>query len=217
MGQEEKPFVSWAIVGICAAVYVLQWLLGVNLVAGNFGMQPVAIGLGGEWYRLVTSMFLHGSILHLLFNMYVLVALGPTLERILGHVRFLVLFLLAGLGGAALSYALSSPMTVSVGASGAIFGLMGALVVAGRRLRYDITMVVVLIAINLVIGFVFSSGIDWRAHVGGLATGAAVAAVMVVPHGRRAAAAEWGGVAAIAIVVVLVIAFRTAQLSSLVG
>ena len=198
-------------------MYVLQWLLGVNLVAGNFGMQPVAIGLGGEWYRLVTSMFLHGSILHLLFNMYVLVALGPTLERILGHVRFLVLFLLAGLDGAALSYALSSPMTVSVGASGAIFGLMGALVVAGRRLRYDITMVVVLIAINLVIGFVFSSGIDWRAHVGGLATGAAVAAVMVVPHGRRAAAAEWGGVAAIAIVVVLVIAFRTAQLSSLVG
>lgn len=208
---------SWGIVGVCVAVFLVQWLVGVNAIAGNFGMQPVAIGLGGEWYRLLTSMFLHGSVLHLLFNMYVLVALGPTLERILGHLRFLVLFVLSGLGGAALSYALSSPMTVSVGASGAIFGLMGALVVAGRRLRYDITMVVVLIAINLVIGFVFSSGIDWRAHVGGLATGAAVAAVMVVPHGRRASIAEWGGVAAIAVVVVLVIAFRTVQINGLVG
>ena len=125
------------------------------------------------------------------------------MERILGHWRFLLLFLLAGIGGSAASYAFSEPTTWSVGASGAIFGLMGALLVAGQRLRYDVTMVLVLVVINIVIGFVFSSGIDWRAHLGGLATGAAVAAVMVTPQGKeRRPAVEWGGVAVIALDVV---------------
>ena len=112
--------------------------------------------------------------------MYVLYVLGPPLERLLGHGRFLALFLIAGLGGAVASFSFSSINTVSVGASGAIFGLMGALVVAGRHLRADITQVLVLIGINVVIGFI-APGIDWRAHLGGLLTGAAVAFVFSRP------------------------------------
>jgi len=117
--------------------------------------------------------------------MYVLFALGPVLERVLGHGRYLTLYLIAALGGGVASFWFSSVNAVSVGASGAIFGLMGALVVAGRRLRYDIRQVLILLAINLVIGFI-APGVDWRAHLGGLVTGAAVAAVFVLaPRAHR--------------------------------
>ncbi|MFM2438209.1 MAG: hypothetical protein RLZ55_1028 [Actinomycetota bacterium] len=211
-----KPYVTWTIVGICVAIFVVELLLGVDAVAGQYGMYPVAVGLGGEWFRLPASMFLHGSILHLLFNMYVLIVLGPTLERILGHVRFLVLYLVAGVGGAVASYAFSSPMTVSVGASGAIFGLMGALLVAGQRLRFDIKTILVLVGINLAIGFVVG-GIDWRAHLGGLVTGAALAAVMVSPAGRPRKAVEYGGIAAVLLLLMAATALRTGQLQGLLG
>lgn len=217
LAQNARPTVSYVLVGICVAVYVLQWVLGDQLVA-DYAMRPVSIAFSQDYYRLLTAVFLHGSILHLAFNMYVLVVLGPTLERILGHGRFLALFLLAGLGGSAASYAFSDPTTWSVGASGAIFGLMGALLVAGQRLRYDVSMVLVLVVINVVIGFVFSSGIDWRAHLGGLATGAAAAAVMVTPRGTdRPARVEWAGMIAIALVILAVVVWRTASLTALGG
>ncbi len=212
-----RPVVTWGIVGLCVVVFAVEWLIGIDAVAGNLGMQPVSIGLYNEWYRLLTSVFLHGSLLHIAFNMYVLVAFGPTLERILGHTRFGVLFIICGLGGSVLSYAVSPVMTLSVGASGAIFGLMGALLVAGRRLRHDVTMVMVLIGINLAIGFVFGSGIDWRAHLGGLATGAAMAAVLVGPGGvRRPVRLEVAGTVLILAVIVAVALVRTVQLHSLV-
>lgn len=214
---QARPMVSYTLVGICGVVYLLQMLLGDQVIA-QFAMRPVSIAFGSEFYRLFTAMFLHGSVLHIAFNMYVLVVLGPTLERILGHGRFLLLYLLAGLGGSAASYAFSEPTTWSVGASGAIFGLMGALLVAGKRLRYDVTMVMALVALNVVIGFVFSSGIDWRAHLGGLATGAAIAAVMVTPKGiSRPAPVEIAGVVAIAVVVLGLIVWRTNSLLALAG
>lgn len=208
------PVVSWSIVGICVAVYLLQLTVGFDSVVRSYAMQPLAIGIGNEWYRLLTSMFLHGSILHIVFNMYVLVVLGPTLERILGHGRFLLVFLISGLGGSVASYALSAPTTFSVGASGAIFGLMGALLVAGRRLRFDVNMVLILIGINLAIGFVFS-GIDWRAHLGGLLTGAALAAVMELPDGKSRRVFEYVGSIGIVVVLIGVAALRTAELNSM--
>ena len=74
--------------GFNVAIFGLQWLGGVNAVAGDWGMWPVGVAVGGEWWRLGTAAFLHGSVLHIAFNMYVLFALGPTLERILGHGRY---------------------------------------------------------------------------------------------------------------------------------
>ena len=146
--------------------------------------------------------------------MYVLFAFGPTLERILGRWRFIVLFLLSAVGGSVASYVFSDVRTLSVGASGAIFGLMAALVVAGRRLRYDITQVVVLIIINVAIGF-FSAGTDWRAHLGGLATGAAVAAVFVLPERRNRLTVQILGITVIFVGLVGVAIWRTNQIQAL--
>ena len=207
-----KPLVTYTLIGINAAIYLLQMVGGVNAVAGDWGMWPVGIAVGGEWWRLITAAFLHGSFLHIAFNMYVLFALGPTLERILGHGRYLVLYVLAALGGGVASYAFSDMRTVSVGASGAIFGLMGALVVAGRRLRYDITQVLILLGINVVIGFI-SPGVDWRAHLGGLVTGAAVAAIMVFAPKRHRTAVQVAGVLAVVVVLAAFTAWRTAQIN----
>ncbi len=208
-----KPVVTYALIGINVAIFLIQMVVGVNVVAGDWGMWPVAIGLGGEWWRLLTAAFLHGSFLHLAFNMYVLFALGPTLERILGHGRYISLYLLAALGGGVASYAFSGVNTLSVGASGAIFGLMGALVVAGRRLRYDITQVLVLLGVNVAIGF-FSPGTDWRAHLGGLVTGAAVAAIMVLPAPRHRVVVQVGGIIALLAVFAIIVMSRTAQIVS---
>ena len=206
-----RPVVTYALIGITAAIYLAQMAVGVNAVAGDYGMWPVGIAVNGEWWRLVTAAFLHGSFLHIAFNMYVLFALGPTLERILGHGRYLALYLLAALGGGVASYAFSDLRTVSVGASGAIFGLMGALVVAGRRLKYDITQVLVLLGINVVIGF-FAPGVDWRAHLGGLVTGAAVAAIMVFAPARHRTAVQVGGIMALLAVMGAITVWRTAQI-----
>ena len=212
----DKPRVTYALIAINVVVFGLQYLIGINEVSGNYGMWPAGIALGGEWYRLLTAAFLHGSILHILFNMYVLYALGPTLERVLGHARFLLLYVLAALGGSVASYAFSDVRTLSVGASGAIFGLMGALVVAGRRLRYDVTQVLILLGVNVVIGFL-APGVDWRAHLGGLVTGAAVAAIMA--HAPKKGRSAWQavGVGAVIIALLVVAIWRTQEIQALFG
>jgi membrane associated rhomboid family serine protease len=212
----EKPTVTYVLIGINVAVFLLMLVSGERVATDNFGMRPLFISIENEWWRLITSAFLHGGWLHIAFNMYVLFALGPTLERLLGHSRYLVLYLVSALGGAVVSYAFSDVMTVSVGASGAIFGLMGALVVAGRKLRYDITQVLILLAVNFAIGFM-APGVDWRAHVGGLVVGAAVAAVFVLPPARIRLPVQVIGIAAILAVLAIVTMVRTAQIMDMVA
>jgi membrane associated rhomboid family serine protease len=166
----------------------------------------------GEVYRLLTSAFLHGGVLHLLLNMYALWLFGPQVEAALGRMRFLALYVLSALGGSALSYAFSAPNQPSLGASGAVFGLLGAYLVIGRRLGRDVTPVMVLLAINLGYGFLVPR-IDWRAHVGGLIVGALVAAAMVyAPRGRRTLVQVAGTVATL-LVIAAVVAWRTAALT----
>ena len=209
-----RPVVTFVLIGINVAAFLLQLAVGIDKSSTNWGMYPAGIAANGNWWTLLTSAFLHGSILHIAFNMYVLFALGPALERVLGHWRFTVLYLVAAFGGAVCSYGFSDPMTVSVGASGAIFGLMGALVVAGRRHSFDITQVVVLIGVNFAIGFM-SPGIDWRAHLGGMITGAAVAAAFV--YFPRTPVAQWGTVVAIVAVLLIMVVVRTSQLQAQLG
>lgn len=209
--------VTLVLIGICTAIFLVEFLVGVDAVARNWGLLPGYVAVNSEWYRLLTSAFLHGSLLHLGFNMYVLYVLGIPLERLLGHTRFLALYLIAGLGGAVASFTFSAINTVSVGASGAIFGLMGALVVAGRHLRADITQVLVLIGINVVIGFI-APGIDWRAHLGGLITGAAVAWVFSkAPKGSRQTLVQIAGCLAIVALLVAVAVWRAQEIKQLVG
>ncbi|WP_267243617.1 rhomboid family intramembrane serine protease [Streptomyces sp. PR69] len=138
----------------------------------------------GEWYRLITSMFLHEQIWHIGFNMLGLWWLGRSLEEALGRVRYLALYLLSGLAGNALTYLLNAPNQPSLGASGAIFGLLGATVVLMRRFRYDMRPILVLLALNLFITFRYQDIIAWEAHVGGLVAGVIIAYGMI--HAPRA-------------------------------
>jgi membrane associated rhomboid family serine protease len=165
----------------------------------------------GEVYRLLTSAFLHGGVFHLLLNMYALFLFGPHLEAALGRVRFVALYLVSALGGSALSYAFAAPNQPSLGASGAVFGLLGAFLVVNRRLGRDTSGVMVLIAINFGYGFLVPN-IDWRAHLGGMVSGALVAlAFAYAPRERRTLVQVAGTVAVLAAVVALVV-WRTAEL-----
>lgn len=215
-----RPRVTTALIGINLSVFALGFLVaiggGESTLIADYGMWPLGIAINGEWWRLLTSAFLHGGMLHIAFNMYVLYLLGPVLERVLGSGRFLTLYLVAALGGSVASYATSAPNTVSVGASGAIFGLMGALLVVGRRFRRDVSQVAILLAINLAIGFVVPN-IDWRAHIGGALAGAAIAAVMAyAPKQSRVLWQTLGTLAVLGVLVLITIA-RTAELQSAVG
>jgi len=166
----------------------------------------------GEYYRLLTSAFLHAGLLHIAFNMFALFLIGTQLEQLLGSGRFLTLYLLSALGGNVFGYLLAPANQPSIGASGAVFGLFGALFIVGRRLSVDVSQIAVLIGINLVLTFVVS-GIDWRGHIGGLLTGAVLAyAYAYAPRQHRDAVAIGASLAVAAVLVVLVV-LRTASLN----
>jgi membrane associated rhomboid family serine protease len=157
-------------------VYVFQFLLG-DVLIDNFALFAPSV-TNGQWWLLITSGFLHGSIIHLLFNVYILWVLGSQLENIVGKTKFIIIFFGSLLGGSLASYLFSPFGSYSIGASGAIFGLMGAMLVVGRKRNLDISQITTLVVINVVIGFVLS-GIDWRAHLGGLAAGAFITWVLI--------------------------------------
>lgn len=139
--------------------------------------QPIGVA-NGEWYRLVTSMFLHANVVHIASNMISLFFIGPMLEAMLGRLRFVLVYLIGGLAGAVTSYWFMTPLSpASLGASGAISAVFGCLVVIGlRRKILDPGMIVVVLIINIVIPLQNTS-IDWRDHVGGVVAGAAIGAV----------------------------------------
>ncbi|MGW7572727.1 rhomboid family intramembrane serine protease [Streptomyces sp. NPDC054765] len=183
-------------------------LLGLAVEPGRYQLVGVA---EGEWYRLLTAMFLHQQIAHIAFNMLSLWWLGPPLEAALGRVRFIALYLLAGLGGSALSYLLAAQNQPSLGASGAIFGLLGATAVLLRRLNYDMKPVLILLGLNLAFTFLWPN-IAWQAHVGGLVVGAAVAFGMVHAPRHRRTLVHSATCALALLAVIAVVWVRTVQL-----
>ena len=123
-----------------------------------------------EWYRIFTVALVHAGLLHLGFNMYALMVLGNPIEAAFGKGKFLLVFFISLLTGSLTSAYFASVSSYSVGASGAIFGLFGALVIVGKRIGADVRSIYVIIGINFVIGFALG-GIDWKAHLGGLVGG----------------------------------------------
>jgi len=209
-----KPYVTYTLIVINVLLFATQRVVGGDVLVLEFAMWPRAIGVGDQWYRLVSSAFLHGDVLHIGFNMLVLLILGPTLERILGHIRYATLYLISALGGAVASFIWAPVDTFSIGASGAVFGLMGGLIVAGRRLRYDVTQVVVLLAINIAIGFL-RPGIDWRAHLGGMVVGATLSAIFVHAPRQRKKLVQLSGVIGVVLLLVALILWRANQLKEM--
>lgn len=176
-----KPIGSYALFAACLAMFVWSTLSGgsedtVTMLRFGANYKPLTIG-EKQWWRLIGSMFLHAGVLHLVLNMVALLSVGPTLERIYGNWRFLCLYAVSGIGGSLLSVFRGA--YVSVGASGALFGLFGAALVLGARphahwplsLRRRLSAGMgPMIAFNLIYGLL-NDGIDNAAHVGGLVAG----------------------------------------------
>jgi len=165
------PVVTLALIGTCVAVFLLS-----RVFPGITSALIFAPVIGErEPYRFLTTAFLHANFLHIAVNMYALWIVGPYLERMLGRARYLALYLLSALGGSVAVLLLAQPDTQAwftpvVGASGAVFGAFAAILVVLRRTGRDATQILVLIVINLVLGFVVA-GISWQAHLGGLLAG----------------------------------------------
>jgi membrane associated rhomboid family serine protease len=213
-----NPVVTYALI----AVNVLMF--GLQTVSADLQRELVLFSpavADGDLYRLLTSAFLHYGVTHLLFNMWALYVVGPPLEAWLGRLRFSALYVLSALGGSVLVYLLSSLGAATAGASGAIFGLFGATFVIGKRLNLDVGWVIGLIAINLAFTFVIplisSQNISWQGHIGGLVTGALVAAAYAYAPRERRTLIQVSVTVAILVVFVLLVWWRTSELLTRFG
>ncbi|MFD8567114.1 rhomboid family intramembrane serine protease [Streptomyces sp. NPDC059639] len=217
----DPRLVTKVLIGICLLVFALQLAIGVSFDERFelFGRAPTSDygaweGVAeGQWYRLVTSMFLHTGYVHLAFNMLSLWWIGGPLEAALGRVRYLALYFASGLAGSALVYLLTAPNQATLGASGAIFGLFGATGVLMRRLNYDLRPVIGLLVINLIFTFNPAFNISWQAHIGGLVAGLVVGYAMVHAPRERRSLVQYGTCGLVLAVVVVMVLVRTAQLT----
>jgi membrane associated rhomboid family serine protease len=207
-----RPVVTFGLIAICVAVFLVQWV-SPNFT-DEFAFRPVQ-GWVEPW-RFVTAMFLHspGSFWHIGFNMYALYVLGSYLEPLLGRARFLALYLVSGIGGQVALLLLAGSPTVEgllvgqdrawitpvVGASGAIFGLFGALIVLNRHLNRSVAGIYGIVLINAVLGFIIPN-VAWQAHLGGFVVGIAGAGVIVLARRRSLPALAWTGLTVLLVLV----------------
>lgn len=175
--KPKKPIITVSLIIINVIVFILMYILGKGsqdaFTLIKFGAFQKDLILGGEYYRLITSAFLHIGIFHLLFNCYALYVIGRQLESFLGKIKFLIIYLVSALCGSLMS--MIFPISISAGASGAIFGLLGSLLYFGYNYRVYLgtvlkSQIIPLILINLIFGFMVS-GINNAAHIGGLIGG----------------------------------------------
>jgi membrane associated rhomboid family serine protease len=173
--------VSFSIMGITAAIFVLgmlspemdRWLFQ-NLAMANF------LVANGEWYRIISAALLHGGLMHIAFNMYALYLFGPRLEQQVGSPAFAALYVASAAAGGMVSYIFGAPAQVSIGASGAIFGLFGAWMFVAWKMRGTpggrsmFNQLGALLLVNMALPFIVG-GIDWRAHLGGFGAGILIA------------------------------------------
>lgn len=160
---------------------------------GRLVLNPTVIADKDEYGRLIGAAFLHYGPWHILVNMFSLAVLGPGIERIFGHWRYLVLYLASALGASVVAFAFEPSGATVAGASGAIFGLFGALVVIYRKLGLDLRALVPTILINVYITYAVPN-ISWTAHLGGFVTGALVAAAIIYAPQTNRSLYQVGGV-----------------------
>ena len=183
----KQPIVTYIIMAICIILFILMELSGGSTNSQTllkYGANLDVLVKNGEYYRLFTCIFLHIGIMHLLCNMYSLYIIGREVENLFGKIKYIIIFILSGIFGSIMSLAFTHN-TISAGASGAIFGLLGALLYFGMHYRTYLgeaikRSIIPIIVVNLIIGF-FAKGIDLAAHIGGLVGGILLAMMVGVP------------------------------------
>ena len=172
--KDKGPYITFALICINVLLFLLPILFGsYDYIINKFCIHGPSIRYG-EYYRLITGIFLHGSIMHLVFNIYALYVIGSQIENYFGRFKYIIIYLFSGLMGALFSMTFGGN-NASIGASGAIFGLMGSLLYFGYHYRVYLgnvlkTQLIPLIIFNLTLGFMLS-GVDNFAHIGGLIGG----------------------------------------------
>lgn len=211
-----RPYVTRTLVAVNVVLYLA--LLARPALQGSWEMSVAAVA-AGQWYRLLSSAFLPGlgglGLLDIAFNMWALLIVGPALERTLGWVRYLAIYLVSAIGGSVGFFLLTPPSGLAVGASGAIFGLFGAWFVISRRLGVDSRQVVFLIVVNLALSFIVPY-IAWQAHLGGLVTGAALTAAFAYAPRQRRGMIQIGATAAMLALLALAVIIRDHALAGAV-
>lgn len=219
----DKPVVTYGILALTGFVYLLQMIPGIPVVQ-YLAFNSLLVWPDGPYpyepWRALTMMLVHGSFLHMALNMLAVYFIGPSLERLLGHARFLTLYVLSGIGGAVGASLLAPGVTV-VGASGAIFGLFGAMLVIGRNLGANMRMVTIIVAINFLYPFVMAlitsigTGsfadalegirISWQAHLGGFIAGAIMGSIYARTRKQSQKGLQLGLTIALAVVLLVLL------------
>ncbi|WP_010204580.1 rhomboid family intramembrane serine protease [Salinibacterium sp. PAMC 21357] len=183
-----KPVVTYTLIALTVAIFLLQLIPGSPVTQALVYYPPLT---ASEPWRMITSAFLHSpsSLFHVGFNMFTLFIFGRLLEIPLGRARFISLYLISALGGS-VAVLLISPGAVVLGASGAIFGIVAAFFVIQRRMGINNRVLLIVLGINLVVGFIPGFNISWEAHVGGLVTGALLALIFLRQRSTKSANSE---------------------------
>jgi membrane associated rhomboid family serine protease len=218
--------VTWALVAINVFLFLIE--LARPSLGTDWGMLGAArnsngglIGVGaGQWYRLITSAFLPPAtglgglgFMDILFNMWALIFVGPSLERLLGPARFFAVYMLSAVGGAVCYYYLAPLNVLALGASGAIFGLFGAWFVVSKRLHLDTRGILGLIVINLVLSFTLHNIIAWQDHIGGLVTGGIITAAYAYAPRKQRFFYQAGATAVVIALLIALVLVRNGQVA----
>lgn len=179
--SKKTPYITYILIFINILFYVLS--ITSNSFYNSMVLNPSKI-LNGEYYRLLSCIFMHGGIIHLICNMYCLYVIGPQVESFFGKIKYIVIYLLSGIIGSLMSLAITN--SISLGASGAIFGLLGSILYFGYHYRVYLSQaiksqIIPLIVLNLFLGFILS-GVDNAAHIGGLIGGILVSMMVGVKY-----------------------------------
>lgn len=214
-----RPVVTITLIAICVVAFVLQLSLGWNAFTYKLAFGPGAAE--SEPWRFITGAILHSPsrIFHIAFNMYALWIVGSQLEVILGRWHFLTLYILSAIGGNVMVLLLASPTDVSwitptIGASGAVFGLFGALLPVVKRLGGQTRSILVLIGINAVLGFIIPN-VSWQGHLGGLIVGALLGWAYVKAPREKAGVIANGASVAMLLLLILVAVLKYASVPAL--
>ena len=179
--SKKTPYVTYILIFINILFYILSIIS--NSFYNSMVLNPSKI-LNGEYYRLLSCIFMHGGIIHLLCNMYCLYVIGPQVESFFGKFKYIIIYLLSGIIGSLMSLCITN--SISLGASGAIFGLLGSILYFGYHYRVYLSQalksqIIPLIILNLFLGFILS-GVDNAAHIGGLIGGILVSMMVGVKY-----------------------------------